>query len=123
MVTGKNDDPGQVRSMCEWIFRELGPEVPVHFSRFSPMYKLKSLPPTPVSTLEGARKTAMNVGLKYVYIGNVYQHPGENTYCPECKEMVIERNGYRVNLVGFKDGKCRSCGRTIRGIWDQGINS
>ena len=118
-MTGKNDDPGQVRAMCEWIVKELGPEVPIHFSRFSPMYKLKSLPPTPVSTLESARKTAMAVGLKYAYIGNVYKHPGENTYCPDCKEMVIERNGYQVNLAGFKNGKCRACGRAIRGIWDK----
>jgi pyruvate formate lyase activating enzyme len=119
MVTGKNDDPDQVKAMCEWIFRELGPEVPVHFSRFTPLYKLRSLPPTPLPTLENARKTAMAVGLQYVYIGNVYKHPGENTYCPHCKEMVIERNGYKVNLAGFKEGKCRSCGRTIRGIWEK----
>lgn len=118
LVTDKNDNPAGIRKMSEWIVTELGPEIPLHFSRFSPMYKLKSLPPTPIPRLEAARETAMAAGLKYVYIGNVYKHPGENTYCPACGEMVIERNGYQINLKGFKDGKCRACGKSIRGVWN-----
>ena len=84
MVPGKNDDMDQVAAMCKWIKNELGPDVPLHFSRFYPLYKLKSLPPTPVSTLERARNRALQEGLHFVYIGNVPGHPGEHTDCPKC---------------------------------------
>lgn len=117
MITGKNDGPDQVRGMCDWVVRELGADVPLHFTRFYPRYKLKSLPPTPVSTLEAARETAMAAGLQFVYLGNVHPHPAENTYCPDCKACVIARRGYQVDLTGFEEGKCRACGREIPGIW------
>jgi len=117
MVTGKNDNMKQVRSMCRWIYLELGPEVPIHFSRFYPRYKLKSVPPTPISTLENARKVAMEEGLMYVYIGNVPDHPGGHTYCPECKKMLIQRIGYQVAVLALKEGKCRYCRTPIAGIW------
>ena len=123
MVTGKNDNMKQVRSMCRWIYLELGPEVPIHFSRFYPRYKLKSVPPTPISTLENARKVAMEEGLMYVYIGNVPDHPGGHTYCPECKKMLIQRIGYQVAVLALKEGKCRYCGTPIAGIWRLPNNS
>jgi pyruvate formate lyase activating enzyme len=117
LVPGKNDDMEQIRAMCQWIKNDLSPDVPLHFSRFYPMYKLKSLPPTPVETLEKARAVALEVGLHYVYIGNVPGHAAEHTYCPKCGATLIERMGYRVQIQQFKDGQCIRCGQPIPGIW------
>jgi len=117
VVPTQNDAPGEVRKMCEWIRGELGPETPLHFSRFYPLYKLRNLPPTPVSTLERNRKIALEAGLEYVYIGNVPGHEGEKTFCPECKRVLILRRGYTVTEVHLNKGKCRFCGRIISGIW------
>jgi pyruvate formate lyase activating enzyme len=117
MVPGKNDDMEQVRAMCRWIKEELSPDVPLHFTRFYPLYKLKSLPPTPLETLEQAWKTAQDEGLRFVYIGNIPGHPGEHTVCPKCKTRLIERTGYQVQVLQLKDGSCAKCGQPIPGIW------
>ena len=117
MVPGKNDDMKQVSAMCQWIRNELGEDVPLHFSRFYPRYKLKGVPPTPVSTLEKARSIAMDQGLNYVYIGNVADHPAGHTYCPECKKMLIRRIGYKVKTLAIRNGKCKYCQKPIAGIW------
>ena len=118
MVPGKNDDMDQVAAMCKWIKNELGPDVPLHFSRFYPLYKLKSLPPTPVSTLERARERALQEGLHFVYIGNVPGHPGEHTDCPKCGTRLIQRRGYKVDVLHLKEGRCDNCGQPVPGIWD-----
>ena len=118
VIPGRNDDMKQIRAMCSWISSELGPDVPLHFSQFYPQYKLKGIPPTPVPTLEEARTTAMDTGLQFVYIGNVFEHPGENTYCPSCNKVVIQRRGYQTNPVGLVDGRCRYCQTKIPGIWN-----
>lgn len=118
VVPGKNDDMGQIAAMCRWIKKELGPDVPLHFSRFYPLYKLKSLPPTPVTTLEQARATALREGLHFVYLGNVPGHPGEHTNCPRCNAQLIRRMGYRVQVLRLKQGSCGSCGQPIPGIWE-----
>ena len=117
IIPTKNDDMPVLKEMCLWIKRELGAETPIHFSRFYPLYKLKSLPPTPVSTLERARAVALSAGLEYVYIGNVPGHEGENTFCPKCKKMIIQRSGYMVGEMHVKNGKCTYCGKPISGIW------
>ncbi len=117
IVPGKNDDLQQIRAMSRWIKTELGPEVPLHFTRFTPLYKLKSLAPTPVATLELAWQTALDEGLHFVYIGNVPGHEAEHTTCPKCKARVIERTGYRVQTVHLQDGKCTRCSQPIPGIW------
>ncbi len=118
MVPTRNDDAKMIADMCHWVAAELGPDTPIHFSRFHPMYKLKSLPPTPRSTLEGARKTAMDAGLRFVYIGNQPGHEGENTFCPKCGEKIIARLGYQVQALHLKSGACGFCGQPIPGIWD-----
>jgi len=111
-----NDDMKKIREMSSWIVKNLGPDVPIHFSRFFPHYKLTNLPPTPIETMEGARKSALDAGLKYVYIGNI-RHEGENTFCPKCKKMLIERMGYFVRQNLVSNGKCKFCGTSIAGVW------
>jgi len=117
VLSGFNDDPETIRKMCLWIKENLGAATPLHFSRFWPMYKMVSLNPTPVQTLENARKIAMYCGLKYVYLGNIAGNPAENTYCPKCKRIVIARSGYMVQEINLVDGKCKFCGEKIEGVW------
>lgn len=112
-----NDDPKELAAMCAWIREELGPLTPVHFSRFYPLYKMKQHYPTPVSTLEKAREIAHQQGLRYVYLGNVPQHPAENTYCHNCQQLIIARRGYQIVAMKLRDGRCPSCGTVIPGIW------
>lgn len=111
-----NDSSSLIKDMCIWIRRNLGADVPLHFSRFFPNYKLLDLAPTPVETLMQARKIAIEQGIRYVYIGNV-RTEGENTYCPTCKRIIIERAGYFVKQNNIIDGKCKYCSTKISGIW------
>jgi pyruvate formate lyase activating enzyme len=117
VIPTQNDDLSGLKEMCLWIKKELGADTPIHFSRFYPLYKLRSLPPTPVSTLEKARSTALSSGLEYVYIGNIPGHDGEHTFCPKCKKVLIQRTGYMVGENHLRDGKCQYCGKPIPGIW------
>ncbi len=112
-----NDDRSMIIRMAEWIGNELGPDVPLHFARFYPLYKLANLPPTPVATLDEARKTAKEVGLNYIYVARVTGHEGEDTYCPACGETVIERLGFVVEEIRIEDGRCAACGQKIPGRW------
>ncbi|MDD4183701.1 MAG: AmmeMemoRadiSam system radical SAM enzyme [Candidatus Omnitrophica bacterium] len=118
IIPGQNDNPEELRKMCIWIKENLGDEVPLHFSRFMPSFKLQNLPPTPVSKLEEAYNIAKEAGLKYVYIGNVPGHPHESTYCPNCKKVIISRTGYSILGNNIKEGKCKFCGYKIAGIWE-----
>jgi pyruvate formate lyase activating enzyme len=95
----------------------LSAEVPLHFTRFHPAYKLTSLPPTPVKTLESAAHVADQAGLTYVYIGNVPGHVRNSTYCPSCNAMIIGRVHFSVMVLDVVKGKCRHCGHQIPGIW------
>ncbi len=112
-----NDSPSEIKLLCQWIMNEIGPDVPLHFSRFHPMYLLKNLPPTPIPTLERARNIAISEGIHYVYIGNVPGHEGESTYCPYCKNLLVERVGYQIQKINIKHGKCKFCQKSIPGIW------
>ena len=112
-----NDDPERIRAMCRWIADELGPEVPLHFVRFYPLYQLANLPPTPVSMLERARAVALDEGLHYVYVARVTGHEGEDTFCPTCGSIVIARMGFIVEDLAIDDGRCRGCGGAIAGRW------
>jgi len=112
-----NDSPGEIRSLCRWLLTELGPDVPIHFSRFKPIYLMKNLPPTPVETLERTREIALSEGLHFVYVGNVPGHPGESTYCPGCGHRLVHRTGYNVRVEALQDGHCTHCRRAIPGVW------
>ena len=118
ILPGLNDDDETIIKMCLWIKDNLGDEVPIHFSRFWPMYKMLSLNPTPITILEKARNIAQDCGLKYVYIGNMPGHPGENTYCPNCGEIIIKRSGYTILKVNLDEqGRCAFCQEEIEGVW------
>ncbi len=112
-----NDSEREVRAMARWILQRLGPDVPVHFTRFHPMYKLRNIEPTPVGTLERCRDAATAEGLRYVYLGNVRRHPGENTYCPTSGQVLIRRLGYTIAENRLVDGRCPCCDREVPGIW------
>lgn len=116
LVPGHSDEIDDVGLMCGWIRDTLGPEVPLHLSRFHPAYRLQALPPTPVALLERAYDTAKSAGLLNVYIGNVPGRAGQNTTCPKCGIDVIVRNGYSVEIRGMNEGRC-TCGQTIAGVW------
>ncbi|MBW2972040.1 AmmeMemoRadiSam system radical SAM enzyme [Candidatus Woesearchaeota archaeon] len=118
MIPGLNDSPDLIRKQCEWI-KELDPEIPLHFSRFFPYYKMSHLPPTPPETLKKAYEIAQDVGLKNVYVGNIDLPGTEDTFCPKCGEKVIARNAYftvRTNKV-TPEGKCSFCGTKIAGVF------
>lgn len=118
VLPGFNDAQESVRKMCLWIKDNLGPDVPVHFSRFWPMYKMNTLDPTPPETLERLREIAGECGLNYIYIGNVAGNPAESTYCPGCGEIVVKRSGYMIQEVNLKDGRCKFCSTKIAGVWE-----
>jgi pyruvate formate lyase activating enzyme len=111
------DDLPKISEMSQWLVKNGFSGYPIHFSRFTPIYKLSQLPFTPVDVLERARKVASDAGMKYVYIGNVPGHPSESTYCPRCGKVIIERNGFKVLKNGIKDSSCGFCGEHIEGVW------
>jgi len=119
IIPGQNDDPEMIRKMCVWIKDNLGDEVPLHFSRFMPSFKLQNLPPTPVAKLEEAYRIAKETGLKYVYIGNVPGHLYESTFCPNCAKLIVGRLGYTVTEIHIRGSLCGYCGYPIPGIWDK----
>jgi pyruvate formate lyase activating enzyme len=117
VVPSLNDDPSELRALVAWVMDTLGPDVPLHFSRFHPDYQLTNLPPTPVETLEAARQAALDVGLHYVYLGNVPGHEGNHTYCPTCGQMIVRRAGMATMSMNIVDGRCGYCDTQIAGVW------
>ena len=112
VIPGVNDREEQIRELARRHLQEAGEETPLHFTAYYPAYKFDA-PPTPISTLERAHRIAKSEGLEFVYIGNVPGHPYENTYCPSCGKMVIERYSFELVRVDLKDNMCSGCGREI----------
>jgi len=112
-----NDSDEDFRSLAQWVAANLGKETPLHFSRFYPQYKMKNLPPTPGETLDRAKAIAEAEGLYYVYIGNISRPEGENTYCPNCGKLLVERRRYVILENNLKGGMCPDCGTEIYGTW------
>ncbi len=112
-----NDSPEQIRTLAKWVKGNLGEDTPLHFSQFYPQYKMIHLPPTSAETLDTARQIAQAEGMKYVYIGNIASKTGQNTYCPRCKRLLIERSGFSILSNNLKDGTCPDCGEKIYGVW------
>jgi len=110
-----NDSPKTITGMCKWIMNHLGKETPLHFSRFFPDYMLRDLPATPPGTLSKAYETAKDIGLNYVYIGNMVTDK-ESTFCPRCGALVIKRFGFQILQNNMKNDKC-PCREKIAGVW------
>lgn len=112
-----NDKKEDVEWVVKWILDTLGPNIPLHFLRFHPMYKLVNLYPTAAETLLDAARMSKDMGLKYVYVGNLPSDEFEHTRCPKCGELLIERHGFLKPDVRLKNGSCPKCGEKIPGIW------
>lgn len=113
------DDAETVRRMCGWLCENGLEDAPLHFTRFTPLYKLTHLPPTPVATLERFRDIALAAGIRYAYVGNVPGHSAENTYCHSCGKMIMERRGFAILSNRAERGACGFCGATIPGVWQR----
>jgi pyruvate formate lyase activating enzyme len=116
LIPGRNDSVAEITALCRWVAKELGPDVPVHFTAFHPDYKMDDLPPTPAESLGRARDIGMREGLHYVYTGNIVDPEGGTTFCPSCKTALVVRDWHRIEsyrLTG--DGRCPECSTLIAG--------
>jgi len=117
LIPGLNDSTEQISRLVEWIKKNLGKDVPLHFTSFYPTYKMLNLPPTSLETLRKARKIALSKGLHFVYTGNLPDEEGSTTFCPKCKKVLIKRKGFGVIENNLKKGKCPECDEKIAGVW------
>lgn len=116
LIPGKNDSDHEIRAMSEWIVRELGPDVPHHFTAFHPDHKMRDIPRTPAATLTRARQIAMDAGERFVYTGNVHHPAGGTTYCANCDEPLVVRDWFKVlNYRLDERGRCGKCGTDLPG--------
>ncbi|MFX0093953.1 MAG: AmmeMemoRadiSam system radical SAM enzyme, partial [Candidatus Hodarchaeota archaeon] len=114
LIPGLNDDPEEIKSLALWALEKLGEDTPVHFSAFYPTYKMLDRPRTPPETLLSARKIAKDLGLRYVYVGNIPNREGNTTFCPSCKQVVIERRGFSLSQINLtKENHCSNCQQKI----------
>jgi pyruvate formate lyase activating enzyme len=119
LIPGKNDSDAEIEAECRWIARELGTEVPLHFSAFHPDFKMLDIGPTPPATLTRARRIALAAGLKYVYTGNVHDREGGTTFCPGCGTALIARDWYEIlDYCLTADGRCRACATPLAGRFE-----
>jgi pyruvate formate lyase activating enzyme len=117
VVPTLNDSDKMMKGLIDWILGEIGPDVPVHFTRFHPDYQLLNLPPTPAATLQRLYDLALSSGMHYPYVGNVPGHPGNHTYCPKCRKIVVERQGFFITGMNLQNGLCKFCKHKIAGVW------
>ncbi len=119
LIPGLNDSEEMLGEECQWIASHLGPDVPVHFTAFHPAYKMNDRPRTPLETLLRAREIALHCGLRYIYLGNVGSSEGQNTICPHCKAVAIEREWFRTTTVNLADGRCSNCSGLVAGVFGE----
>jgi pyruvate formate lyase activating enzyme len=117
LIPGINDEKIELKEMAGWICHHLGSETPWHLTQFVPRFRLTHLTPTPVAKLEQVREIGFEAGLKYVYLGNVPGHPAENTYCPACGKLLIERVNYRILQCHLDGSCCGYCSKPIAGYF------
>jgi len=120
LIPGLNDSDAELTALSEWVMRELGPDVPLHFSAFHPDHKMRDVAATPLSTLLRARNIAMQAGLRYVYTGNVHNKDGDTTLCAACHMPLIERDWYQIKHYKLTEtGHCSHCGMPLAGHFAQ----
>lgn len=120
LIPGENDSDSEIRNLAAWVAKELGPEVPLHFTAFHPAWKMTDHPPTPPATLGRAREIGRACGLRYVYTGNVHDPEGGSTWCHQCGKKLIGRDWFRLtewNLAA--GGRCKFCGATCAGVFEE----
>ena len=115
VIPDANDHPDEIRKLCDWVLNAVGDGVPVHFSAFHPDYRMLDRERTPHETLIRSRQIALDTGLKYAYVGNVNDVERQSTYCPSCRNVIIERNWYELGVYALKQNKCGHCGHEIAG--------
>jgi pyruvate formate lyase activating enzyme len=116
LIPGSNDSDAELEAECAWIAKELGPDVPLHFTAFHPDHKMTDVAPTPVATLEHARRIGLDAGLHYVYTGNVHDSAGGTTHCPSCNAALVMRDWYRILQYRITaDGCCPDCASPVAG--------
>jgi len=113
IIPGYNDSEDDIKALVRFMVEEVGVEVPLHFTRFYPYYKMQDVSPTPTETLLKARELALEEGMRYVYVGNIPGLSEENTYCYNCGELLIRRYGFQINKMNLKKGRCPSCNAKI----------
>ncbi|WP_211197797.1 AmmeMemoRadiSam system radical SAM enzyme [Permianibacter fluminis] len=119
LIPGANDSTEEIENECRWLADNLGADVPLHFTAFHPDYKMRETAATPPATLSRAREIALAHGLHYVYTGNVHDRSGSSTWCPRCKQLLIERDWYDLGRYALSDsGACRHCGYQLAGVFD-----
>lgn len=118
LIPDENDSPEEIKHECDWILTNLGDSIPLHFTAFHPDFKMRDKDRTPEKTLTDARNIAMDLGIKYCYVGNVYNSEGQTTYCPNCNEKLIKRSWHVVLSNNLKDNKCTKCGQKIDGVFN-----
>ena len=122
LIPGHNDSPGEIGELAAWVMKELGPDVPLHFTAFHPDWKMGDLPPTPPATLTRARRIALDAGLHYVYTGNVHDREGGTTSCPSCHAALIVRDWYDIRRYDLTpDGACPHCHTAIAGRFGKAL--
>jgi len=120
VIPGLNDSNEEQEALIRWVIENLGPDTPMHFSAFHPDYQMTDRGATPVATLEKIYTLAKELGLHYPYLGNVYHHPGENTYCPSCGATLIERTGFSARFVALEGRQCTACGGKVAVVKNAG---
>ena len=119
LIPGKNDSKEEIDAMTKWVVKNLGADVPMHFTAYHPAFKILDIPSTPGETLTQARDIAQKNGVRYAYTGNVHDKKGESTYCHHCSQILIGRNWYELSEWNLSDeGKCINCGSVCSGIFE-----
>ncbi len=121
LIPGENDSEDEVKEMSKWIVDHIGPNIPLHFSAFHPDFRMKDKPHTSHTSLKRAREIAKDVGINYVYLGNVNDFQGSSTYCPHCNKLIVGREWYKLSSYHIKDGCCSHCGEKIAGRFNESL--
>jgi len=118
LIPDENDSSEEIKQECDWILKNLGDSIPLHFTAFHPDFKMMDKERTPEKTLTSARKIAIDSGIKFCYVGNIHNTEGQTTYCPNCNEKLIKRDWHSVILNSIINGKCKKCGQVIDGVFN-----